>query len=133
MQIDLEKLNSGTWFDLDGGGRICLRVCAGDDYRAILDQVVKRKSEVVFDPKTGRPHRLSSEQTDERKLTELLWDFCIVDWVKIYDVKGETVPCNKEMKLLLMGRSPTFFAMVNSHLDRLRTIEKQEAEELEKN
>lgn len=133
MQIDLEKLNPGTWFDLTGGGRICLRVCSGDDYRAIIDQAVRRKSEVVFDPKTGKPHRLISDETDERKLSELLWDFCIVDWAYIVDANGQQIPCNKEMKLLLMGRSPDFFSMVSGHLHKLRSVERQEAEDLEKN
>jgi hypothetical protein len=133
VEIDLEKLNPGTWFDLPGGGRISLRVCAGDDYRAITDQVVRRKSEVVFDPKSGRAHRLVSEETDERKLTELLWDFCIVDWEGIVDASGKPIPCTAEMKLRLMGRSPAFFSMVSERLDRLRALEKEEAEALEKN
>lgn len=133
MQIDLEKLNPGTWFDLPGGGRVCLRICAGDDYRAIADQTVTRRSEVVFDPKTGRPHRLQSEDRDERRLTELLWDFCIVDWENIYDAKSQPIVCTREMKLLLMGRSPQFFAHVTGYLDQLRLVEQQAAEDLEKN
>jgi len=133
MQIDIEKLNAGTWFDLPGGGRISLRVCAGDDYRAILDQAVRRKSEVVFDPKSGRPHRLLSEETDERQQNELLWDFCIVGWEAVFDANGDPIPCNREMKLMLMGRSPRFFGMVTDRLDKLRSLDKEEAGSLEKN
>ena len=133
MQIDLEKLNPGTWFDLDGGGRVCLRTCAGDDYRAIQAQAVERKSEVVFDPKTRQPHRLVSEETDERLLSELLWDFVIVDWSDLYDAKQQPIPCTREMKLLLMGRSPVFAAKINKFMEQLRLLDDQEAEGLEKN
>jgi hypothetical protein len=133
MQIDLERLNPGTWFDMDGGGRICLRTCAGDDYRAIHDQAVKRKSEVVFDPKTRQPHRLNSEETDERLLSELLWDFVIVDWSDLFDAKQQPIPCTREMKQLLMGRSPSFSAHVSGLLAQLRIVEEKEAEDLPKN
>jgi len=133
MIIDLDKLNVGTWFSMEGGGQVCIRVCAGDDYRMIRDQVVKVRSEIVFDPKTRQAQRLKEEVIDDRLLTELLWDFCIVEWKDLYDANEKPIPCTREMKSLLMGRSPKFFTFVSGCLDRLREIESAEAEALEKN
>ena len=35
FKVDLKNLNPGTWFTMEGGGKVCLRLCAGDDYLAI--------------------------------------------------------------------------------------------------
>jgi hypothetical protein len=133
MIIDIENLNAGTWFPLEGGGEICLRVCAGDDYQAIRDPVTKVKTEVVFDPKTRQAQKLRTEDVDEKALKLHLWDFCIVDWKNLLDKHGQPIPCTKDMKLLLMGKSPTFFDHVSDCLAKLRGLEATEAEEEQKN
>jgi hypothetical protein len=133
MIIDLEKPNSGTWFAMDGGGQVCLRICAGDDYAAIRAQAVKVKSEVVWDPKTRQAQKIREEITDDRLLSALLWDFCIVAWQEIFDAHEQPIPCTKDMKLLLMGKCPSFFAFVSEGLDQLRGVEAQAAEAAEKN
>lgn len=133
MIIDLDKLNAGTWFTMEGGGEVCVRVCAGDDYLAIRDQVVKVRSEVVFDPKTRIAQKIKEEHVNERELNALLWDFCIVDWRNLLDKAGQPIPCTREMKLLLMGKSPTFFRFISESLDKLREIETAEQEAREKN
>jgi hypothetical protein len=66
-------------------------------------------------------------------LSELLWDFVIVDWSDLFDAKQQPIPCTKEMKLLLMGRSPSFSALVSGLLADLRVVEDKEAEDLPKN
>ena len=48
MQVNLENLNPGTWFEMEDGGRICLRVCAGDDYRAIRKAATKKISDLQY-------------------------------------------------------------------------------------
>jgi hypothetical protein len=126
MIIDLDKLNTGTWFPLEGGGQICLRVCAGDDYRTIHDQCVTSRREVVFD-KAGKAQVVREEITNDRLLSELLWDFSIVDWTDLLDAKGTAIPCTKDMKLLLMGKSPKFSGFVGDCLKKLRDLEEQEA------
>lgn len=133
MIIDIEKLNPGTWFPMEDGGEVCVRVCAGDDAAAIRTQAVKVKSELVFHPKTGVGQRIREEIVDEQLQAALLWDFCIVDWRNLYDAKQQPIPCNRETKALLMGKVPRFFAFVTDCLRKLRAVEEAEAEALEKN
>ena len=133
MIIDLDKLNAGTWFPMDGGGEVCVRVCAGDDYQAIRKQAVTSKSEIVFDPKTRQAQKVREEIVDDLLQSSLLWDFCIVDWKNLLDAKEQPIPCTKEMKLLLMGRSPRFFTFISGCVEKLRAIEEQEGQALEKN
>jgi hypothetical protein len=133
MIIDLEKLNAGTWFPLEGGGQICVRVCAGDDYAAIRAQAVKIKKELVFDPLTRQPTKVREEIVDEALQNVLLWDFCIVDWEGLLNTDEQPVPCTKEMKMRLMGKSPTFSKHVFECLEKLRAVEETEAEGQAKN
>ena len=133
MIIDLDNLNAGTWFPLDGGGQVCIRVCAGDEYQAIRKQAVTSKREIYVDPKSRQAQIVREEIVDDQLLSSLLWDFCIVEWKNLLDARQQPIPCTKEMKLLLMGRSPRFFTFVSECLDKLREAEKGEAEALQKN
>lgn len=128
MQIDLEDLNPGTWFDMEGGGRVCLRVCAGDDYRAIRKQATKKK---VDYPKTGG--RFPYEEVDEELQAQLLWDFCIVNWENIFDKDLKPIPCTKEFKLLLMGKSVVFSRFVTEKFTELADMVSVQEEDRIKN
>lgn len=133
MKIDLNNLNPGTWFTIEGGGQVCVRVCAGGDYQAIYRQVVTIRSEIVFDSKTRQAQRLREEIIDHELLKHLLWDFCIVDWKDMYDGHERPIPCTKEMKILLMDGYPKLSNFISACIDRLREMETKEAEGLEKN
>lgn len=111
--FDLKDLNPGTWFEIEGGGRVCLRVCAGGDLRAIRKQTVTTKAEF----KDGR--RITYEVTDEEKQNELLWDFCIVDWENLFDKEKKPIPCTKENKLLLMDKSIKFANFIGDCLKKI--------------
>lgn len=125
--FNLDNLNPGKWYEMEGGGEICLRVCAGDDYKAIRKQTVRRKVEW----KMGT--RVEYDITDDEKQSELLWDFSIVDWKNIFDANKVEIPCNKENKKLLMGKSLFFSKFVSDKLSEMTEELAEVKEEEEKN
>ena len=131
MQFDLENLNPGTKFFFDEDdekkGSITLRVCAGDDLRAIRKQSSKKKVEY------RRGQRIEYPDTNEEIENALLWDFCIVGWEGVLDAKGSSISPTKENKTLLMGKSPSFSKFVGDKLSILADLEEEEKEKLEKN
>lgn len=126
--FDIEgELNPGTWFELDGGGQICVRICAGEDLRAIRRKTVKKRVEY----KNGG--RFIVEDTNEDLENELLWDFCIVDWKNLFDAKGNEIPCTTENKVRLMGKSIQFSKFIRDCIDKLTEFDREVAEAESKN
>lgn len=125
--FNLEDLNPGVLFDMEGGGKVRLRVCAGDDFRNIRKQTLKKKVEY----KNGQRH--SYEEIDEDLENKLLWDFCIIDWENFFDGSGNPIPCTKENKVLLMGKSIKFSRFVLDSLNKLAEINSEQAEAESKN
>ena len=125
----LEDLNPGTEFTFPDGGKITLRLCAGDDLKEIKKQTTKNKIEY----KNGT--RIPYTVTDENLENRLLWDFCIVGWENLFSdaEKTKLIPCTTENKILLMGKSIKFSRFVSDCLEQLASIEKDEAEQIEKN
>ena len=132
MRYDLKNLNPGIWFFFDEdkgdeGGSVCLRICDSDILREIRKQTIKQK--VIY--KDHQRYEYEDENEDLRN--ELIWDYCVVDWKGVFDQDDHLVPCNKEMKMLLMGKSVTFATFVTDKLKELNNIESDRQEELEKN
>jgi hypothetical protein len=126
--FDFDNLNPGVWFpykDSDTAS-ICLRVCAGDDIKAIRKQTTKTKVEYKNN------QRFTYEDTNDELYRELLWDFCIVDWKGFANKSGIEIPCTKENKLLLMGKSVDFAKFVGDSLEKLNDIDKNTEEDKEK-
>lgn len=114
------ELNPGTPFEMEGGGVVYLRVCAGDDLRDIRKKSVKKLKE--YKKIDGNLQRLTYEETDEDLQSQLVWDFCIVKWENLFADEAKTVPipCTTENKLKLMGRSLVFSKFVGESLQTLR-------------
>jgi len=131
MQFDLENLNPGTKFFFDDNdekkGSVTLRVCAGDDLRAIRKLSAKKKVEY------RRGARIEYQDVNDEIENGLLWDFCIVNWEGVLNKHDELILCTKENKVLLMGKSPSFAKFVGDKLSILAELEEKEKEELEKN
>ncbi len=126
--FDLDDLNPGVEFEYEeGGGKITLRVCAGDDFKAIRKKTVARKVEY----KNGQ--RFEVEKTDDDLQGRLLWDFCIVDWEGFFDAEGKPIPCNIDTKNLLMGKSLKFSKFVLDKIQELTDTAEEAKEEEEKN
>jgi len=121
----------GTWFDLEGGGRVQLRTIAADALRKIKKQVTKRRAEIKrIDGAIGR---VEWEEVDEDLQNELFWDAAILDWENLIDGKGNPIPCTPENKALLMLKSLKFARFVADGLKALSDAEIEEAEAAEKN
>jgi hypothetical protein len=125
--FDLDDLNPGIEFEFEGGGRVWLRVCAGDDFKAIRKKTTKKKVEF----RAGQRHEF--EVTDDDLQSKLLWDFCIVRWEDFFDKNGKAIPCNSDTKSLLMGKSMKFSRFVLDKINELTNTEDLVKEEEAKN
>ncbi len=126
--FDLNDLNPGVEFEYEeGGGKVTLRVCAGDDYKEIRKKTTKKKVEF----KNGQRHEF--EVVDDDLQSRLLWDFCIVDWEDFFDADKKPIPCNIETKNLLMGKSLQFSKFVLEKIQELSDAQERDREEEEKN
>jgi hypothetical protein len=116
----------GAWFDMEGGGRVQLQTVSAETFRAIRKQTVKKVPE--YKRLDGKAERFEVEQADEDLQNELFWDAVIVGWEKLFDGKGNEIPCTKENKALLMTRSAKFAKFI---ADSIKTLSEDEAAELE--
>lgn len=131
ITFDLEEKNEGAWFDLDGGGRIQLRMLRPEILKDIRRQTNKKT--VEYKRVDGKAERFEVEKEDEDLFHELFWDHCIVAWENFVDSKGKEIPCTKENKLLLLMRSIKFAEIINDCLKKLGIDEAKKAAGLEKN
>lgn len=127
MKFDFGNLNPGTWFDLDGGGRICLRSLSTEEAIAISKKTTKTKVEY----KAGQ--RFSFEETDDDKQFSLMWDAVIIAWEGVETADGKELECNTENKLKLMKKSPVFARMIRGFAEKLTELDAAEKEEEVKN
>jgi len=127
----MKDLNPGTWFKIDESdpesGEICIRTCGIDDIKNIRKKTVTKKRII----KNGQ--LLHEEITNDDLQNELTWDICIQDWKGLVDDKGVDVPCNKEMKMKLMGESIIFAKRITTCISELGETEAIEEEIEEKN
>lgn len=127
----MDDLNPGQSFEMEGGGVVYLRVCAGDDLRDIRKKTVKKQKE--YKKIDGNLQRLTFEEVDDDLQSQMIWDFCIVKWENFFDAAGNPIPCTTENKLKLMGRSLTFSKFVGECLTTIRGTLETEEEAVEKN
>ena len=121
----------GKWFELEDGGRIQLKNLTADDLKEIRKQTVKKR--VDFKKVDGTPGRFEYEEVDRDLENVLFWEKVIVDWENFFDAKKKPIPCTKENKLLLMGRSQKFIRVVTDFLKVLTDDDAEQAERAEKN
>ena len=127
MKVDLENLNPGAWFDLPGGGRVCVRKAPPAVTKSIEKKTTKRKVEYK------RGARYEVFNTDEDMADRMLWDYLIVDWEGINTPAGDPIECTTENKVALMGGSVDFGNAVAEALETLGQEEREREEAQEKN
>ena len=127
MKFDLDNLNPGTWFDLDGGGRICLHSLSTEEAIAISKKTTKPKVEYKNN------QRFAYEEVDEDKQFSLMWDAVIVDWEGVETADRKPLECTTDNKLKLMRKSPVFARTVRGFLEKLTELEAADKEEEVKN
>lgn len=131
MKFDLKELNPGAWFSFpDGDGKVCLRICDID----ILDEIRRQTAIKEVEYKDGQRFEFQVDSPELKRLElELTYDYCIIDWKNINDAEGKPIPCNKEMKILLMGKSVRFSRFVAECLVKLSADEASTKKKQEKN
>jgi hypothetical protein len=95
--------------------RVCLRIADMETLEIIQSETKKKAVEHVYNPKTRQMERLSYfEQTpeQEKKEREMIWDYAIISWEGMLDIKGQEIPCTLENKMKLMN-NPQFARFVN--------------------
>ena len=79
-----------------------------------------------------QPWRYESEDVDDEKLFELMWDYQIANW-NIRDANNKEIPCNKENKLLLISNSLEFSDFALASIKKISEDEIKRRDKSEKN
>jgi len=132
MPFDIKNLNPPARFHYNEDEWVELRTMPLDEVRKIRKKVFKKNIEYYKADGIERPFRYETEEIDDDKLNELLWDYQIVNW-NIKEPDGKEIECNKANKLLLMGNSPEFSEFIVKSLNQLAQDEEDRREKSEKN
>jgi len=132
MVFDLEESQTGVWFEMEGGGRVQLRVPGLSDWNDIRKATVT-KVPFVHEG-AGKPVLLEREVVNEELQMKMQLDASIVAWDGFLDGKGNLIPCNPEMKVALMSlKDSTFRDFYNEKMAVLIEAEKGKKASSEKN
>jgi len=130
--IDLGNLNPETKFDyLDEGEWVSLRICPLEIVRKIIKECTT-KTDREYKVIDGSPYIFKEDKTDDTLYSEKIWEYCIVNWL-IHDAQGNEIPCNTEMKKLLMNGSLRFATFIKDKLELLRKVMDNDKKEELKN
>lgn len=127
--IDFDEVGTAKWFEMEGGGRLQLRVPTLSDWKRIRKQVFHKK--VEFKKVDGTPGRFEYEEVNEELQNELFWDATIVNFENFTN-KEVLIPCTKENKILLMTNSK-FAKFFRESFETLIEDEAKQEEISEKN
>jgi hypothetical protein len=132
--FDFDKEDSGAWFDMDGGGRIHLKIITPADWIRIRKASTIKSDPVVKKVEGGRYQLFEREVFDEDLQREMVNDTMILDWEGLFDGKERPIPCTKENKLrLMMMRDSRFRDFVNDKMAVLEKLKQDQKEAEEKN
>ena len=126
MKIDTKNPNPGVWFSF-GDAEVCIRLFPASERERVMSKCSKKKE--YF--KAGR--KIVEEVINEELFSELLWDYCIINWKNITDQDGNEFPCSKENKIFIMKESPRFSNFIADCLEKLNEADITEKERIEKN
>ena len=131
MIVDLaEKEVTGT-FELDGGGKVRLRLLTGTDLREMRKACTS--SAVEYPKLDGKFQRFEAESFDGEKWTQMSRDRNIVGWDDLFDRNETPIPVTSENRALLMERVPAFREAVEAGNKALKEGEAARVEAAEKN
>lgn len=128
--FDLEE-KPGSWFEMEGGGRVQLKTLHPLTWKEIRAKSVKVVSE--YQKLDGKWERFEVEKKDDDLQNSLFWDAVIIGWENLLDGKGNEIPCTAANKTLLMLTQPKFSKFIGECVDTLTKGENDRAEASEKN
>jgi len=138
MEVELTKKEGlSGWFDIEGGGRVNVKLLDVDEMKAIRAACVKTVAEYPYldvdpgDPKKGKAYkRFESEKLDGELLMEMINDKSIIGWDAMVDSKTkspiEVTPENKKI-LMFPGVCPKFAEAVEAARVALKKAEEEKA------
>lgn len=132
-------LNPGAWFTYEEkevgepDSQVKVRAYNNEVLKDIQDKWTKKKVEYKQPAKRGRYERFEVRESNDEKISEELWDYTIIDWEGFKDPSGAEIPCTRENKVLLMRRSPEFYAFIDKCLEQLLPDTSKDVEAAEKN
>jgi hypothetical protein len=130
-KFNIKDPNPGVWFKFDDqdpeSGSISIRV-AND---TIIRKIDKACSKTRVEYKNGQ--RFEVRETNDDLYSEMLWDYVIPDWSGLEDDEGKPLECTTENKLFLMRNNPGFSLFVQKCLEKLKDMQENLTEYLEKN
>lgn len=126
-RFSLVDPNPGVWFSFNeddaDSGRICVRVMNEAERRKIRKATTKKIL------KRGQ----WVEDINDDKFSEMLWDYCIVDWEGLEDDAGKPIECSRENKLKLIREHVGFQFFVSTCIERVTEQIENQLEVVEKN
>ena len=129
--FSLTDPNKGAWFQFNesdpDSGEIRIRVINSARRAEMQKACVKPKVEY----KHGQ--RFEFTKTNDDLFSEMLWDYSIVEWVRLEDDDGKPIECTTENKLFLMQNNVGFARFVSACLEILTETEEERVRLVEKN
>ena len=131
MIVDLDEKTESGWFDLEGGGRVHLRLLDITDIRDMRKACLKTVPE--YPKLDGKYQRFEGQEFDGDLWNEMLWDRTIIGWEGIFDRDERPIPVTKEHKVLLMMRVSEFVRAYEEGIKALKAADEARVEASEKN
>lgn len=131
MIVDLKDKDVIGSFELEGGGKVHLRLRSEADEKKIRAACFKKVAEYPF--LDGKYQRFEVETIDMDLFMEMSFDCNITGWDDLFDWNKKPIPVTKGNKVLLMKNVPLFQKAVNDGLKKLKEDEAKSAEQAEKN
>jgi len=130
-KFSLTDPNPGVWFKFDESdpesGEIRIRVLNSLKREEIQKICIKNRD--IY--KNGQ--RYVTTDTNDSLFSELLWDYCIVEWTGLEDEEGKTLTCDTDTKIRLMRENVGFSLFVGRCLELLNVEEDNRVAMIEKN
>jgi len=129
--FSLRDPNPGVWFKFDDtdpeSGEIRIRAMNNEQRKKLQKECNKKRVEY----KHGQ--RFEVTDVNDDRFSELLWDYCIVEWNRLEDDNGAVLICDSETKASLMQTNVGFAQFVGKCLEILAEQEEDRVARIEKN
>jgi hypothetical protein len=130
-KIKMLAPNPGVEFRFDDddaeSGRIWIRPLNQAKRQEIQRECIKRRD--IY--RNGQRYEVTD--TDDEKMSRLIWDYSIERWDGLEDEEGNPIECNPENKAKLMLENVGFALFVGTCLERVHMDMEARVEAAEKN
>ena len=129
--FSIKDPNPGVWFKFDDSdpdsGEIRIRAMNNEQRKKL--QKACNKNRVEY--KHGQ--RFEVTDSDDDKFSEMLWEYCIVEWCRLEGDDGREIECTAKNKAALMQTNVGFSQFVGKCLEILAEQEEDRVARIEKN